>query len=71
MEQETKPRKRKLLTDPEAIRADCKVCQEPGNLENMVRQGIPVKDLAGVILYGSFNYVYFCSESCRGVFELK
>ena len=70
-EKETKTRKRKLLTDPEGIRASCKVCLEVGNLENLIRQGIPVKDLAGVELYGSFEYVYFCSEICKKVFELK
>ena len=63
-----KPRKRKILTEPERIHAKCKVCKEPGNLENMVRHQLPIKDSRGVELYGSFEYVYFCGESCRGLF---
>ena len=63
-----KTRKRKLLTDPERIHAKCKVCKEAGNLENLIRHRIPVKNLAGVELYGAFEYVYFCSESCKGLF---
>lgn len=66
-----KPRKRKLLTDPEGIRANCKVCKEVGNLDNLIRHGIPVKNELGVELYGAFEYVYFCSESCKGVFLIK
>ena len=66
--EESTKRKRKILTDPERIFAKCKVCQEPGNLDNMVRQGIPVKDLKGVEMYGAFNYLYFCSDSCYGLF---
>ena len=66
--EESTKRKRKILTDPERIFAKCKVCQEPGNLDNMVRQGIPVKDLKGVEMYGAFNYLYFCSDSCQGLF---
>ncbi len=60
-------RKRKILTEPERIYAKCKVCLEPGNLDNMVRHGLEVKDSRGVILYGSFSYVYFCSENCQGL----
>ena len=63
-----KTRKRKILTEPERIHAKCKVCKEPGNLENMVRQGLEVKDSRGVVLYGAFRYVYFCSEACKGLF---
>jgi len=37
--------------------------------ENSIRHGIPVKNLAGVELYGAFKYIYFCSESCRGLFR--
>jgi len=44
-------RKRKILTEPERIYAKCKVCQEPGNLDNMIRKQIPTKDLKGVELY--------------------
>src|SRR5215475_12771382 len=62
-----KTRKRKILTDPDKLWASCKVCKEPGNLENMIRQGLEVKDSRGVVLYGSFSYVYFCSETCKGV----
>ena len=62
-------RKRKILTDPDRIFAKCQICQEPGNLDNMIRKQIPTKDLKGVILYGSFNYLYFCSENCEGLFN--
>jgi len=41
-EREPKTRKRKLLTDPEGIQAKCK---EIGNLENLIRHRIPVKNL--------------------------
>ena len=69
-EEQPKTRKRKLLTDPEGIRAHCKVCKEPGNLENMIRHALAVKNLLGVELYGAFEYVYFCSESCQGLFSI-
>jgi len=69
--EQSKIRKRKILTNPEGIRSSCKVCKEVGNLENLIRHGIPVKNLAGVELYGSFEYVYFCSENCKGVFLLS
>jgi len=64
-------RKRKLLTDPESLWAKCKTCKEPGNLENLIRHKLEVKDSRGVILYGAFEYVYFCSESCRGLFIIS
>ena len=66
-EEEPKTRKRKLLTDPEGIRASCKVCKEFGNLDNLIRHGIPVKNKLGVELYKAFEYVYFCSEACKGL----
>lgn len=66
-----KPRKRKLLTDSVTLWAKCKVCKEAGNLENLIRHQLPVKNLAGVVLNGAFEYVYFCSESCKGVFLIK
>jgi len=69
--QESKTRKRKILTDPERIRASCKVCLEIGNLENMIRQGIPVKNLLGIELFGAFEYVYLCSENCQGLFVVN
>ena len=62
-----KTRKRKILTEPERIHAKCKVCKEPGNLENMVRKQIATKNSQGVELYGAFNYLYFCSDSCQGL----
>jgi len=68
-EETPKTRKRKLLTDPERIRANCKICKEVGNPENLIRHGIPIKNLAGVELYKAFEYVYFCSESCQGLFR--
>ena len=69
-EEQPKTRKRKILTDPERIRTNCKVCKEPGNLENMIRHGIPVKNLLGVELYSAFEYIYFCSEACKGLFSI-
>ena len=62
-------RKRKLLTASVILWAKCKVCLEPGNLENLIRHGIPIKNSAGVELYKAFEYVYFCSESCKGLFR--
>ncbi len=47
-EETPKTRKRKLLTDPNSLWAKCKVCQEAGNLENMARHQIAVKNEAGV-----------------------
>jgi hypothetical protein len=67
--EEVSKRKRKILTDPERIFACCQVCKEPGNLENMLRKQIPVKDERGVELYRGFNYVYLCSENCLGLFN--
>ena len=64
-----KTRKRKILTDPERIRVNCRVCKEVGNLDNLIRQGIPVKNLLGVVLNGAFEYVYFCGENCKGLFK--
>lgn len=69
--EESAKRKRKLLTDPNKLWAKCQVCQEAGNLENMLRKPIPVKDLRGVELYLNFYYVYFCSENCWGLFALN
>jgi hypothetical protein len=48
---ESPKRRRKLLTDPERMFAKCQICQEPGNLENMLRKPTPTKDLRGVELY--------------------
>lgn len=67
-EETPKTRKRKILTDPESLWAKCKVCLEPGNLENMIRHKLEVKNELGVILYEAFRYVYFCSENCWGLF---
>jgi len=68
-EETPKTRKRKLLTESVTLWAKCKVCLEPGNLENLVRHQLPVKNLAGVELYKAFEYVYFCSENCKGLFR--
>ena len=38
--EESTKRKRKILTEPERIYAKCKVCLEPGNLDNMIRHGL-------------------------------
>jgi hypothetical protein len=68
--EQPKTRKRKILTDPERIYAKCRVCKEAGNLDNLIRHQLPVKNEMGVELYKAFEYVYFCSESCRGVFRV-
>lgn len=69
---ETKPRKKKILTDLGSVRAKCKVCLEVGNWENMLRHAIALKNSLGVVLYGAFEYVYFCGESCKVLFlEVK
>jgi len=70
-EETPKTRKRKLLTDPERIRASCKVCLEVGNPENLIRQAVAIKNELGVVLHGAFEYVYFCSENCLGLFKQK
>ena len=67
----SKTRKRKILTDPERIWTKCHTCKEAGNLENMIRHGLEVKDSRGVVLYGAFRYVYLCSENCKGLFGLN
>jgi hypothetical protein len=64
-------RKRKILTDPDRVKTKCRVCLEPGNLENMISHRMPIKNSAGVELYGCFEYIYLCSENCRGVFLLS
>jgi hypothetical protein len=60
---------KKILTDPEKMWTRCKVCKEPGNLENMIWQKIPKKDHHGKALYGSFEGIYFCSENCQHLFN--
>lgn len=67
--EESPKRRRKILTDPERMFAKCKNCFEPGNLDNMIRVQLPVKNLVGVELYGAFNFVYFCSDNCQGLFN--
>ena len=68
-EEQTKTRKRKLLIDSGGLRAKCKACQEVGNLDRLIRHRIPVKNEAGVELYKAFEYVYFCSEACQGLWR--
>jgi hypothetical protein len=68
-EKQPETRKRKLLTASVILWAKCKVCLEPGNLENLIRHGIPIKNSLGVVLHGASEYVYFCSESCKGLFK--
>ena len=70
-EKQPETRKRKLLTASVILWAKCKVCLEPGNLENLIRHGIAIKNEAGVVLNGAFEYVYFCGESCKGLFREK
>ena len=67
-EEQSKTRKRKLLTDPDGLWTRCKMCKEAGNLERLIRHQLPVKNLVGVELYGGFEYVYFCGESCLELF---
>ena len=62
---------KKILTDPEKLWAKCRVCQEPGNLENMLWQKIPKKDPQGKVLYGALEGIYFCSEHCQGLFFIN
>jgi len=70
-EKQPETRKRKLLTVSATLWAKCKVCKEAGNLENLIRHGISIKNKVGVELYGAFEYVYFCGESCKGLFWEK
>lgn len=65
---ETTKRKRKLLNDPERMWAECRVCKEPGNLENMLYLKVPFSDSQNQVLYGCFEGIYFCSENCQGLF---
>ena len=67
-EETPKTRKKKLLTDPERMWTSCRVCKEPGNLENMVYQRLALKDQEGKEIFGAFEGVYFCSESCQRLF---
>jgi hypothetical protein len=67
-QKEIKVRKKKILTDPESLRASCRVCKEYGNLENMIWDKKVLKDIYGKEIYGAFEGVYFCSENCKGVF---
>ncbi len=66
---EESPKTRKRKFDPESLWAKCQVCKEPGNLGNLIRHGIPVKSSVGIVWNGAFNYVYFCSENCQGLFS--
>jgi len=67
-EETSKTRKRKLLTDPESLWTSCRACKEPGNLENMVYQRLALKDQEGKEIFGAFEGVYFCSDSCQRLF---
>lgn len=64
-----KARKRKILTDPNSLWAKCQACKEPGNIENLIWQKIPIKDKNGKEIFGSFKGVYFCSTDCQGLFK--
>lgn len=63
-EESLKTRKKKLLISLDNCWAKCQACQEAGNLENLIRHQLPVKDSVGVEFYGAFRYVYFCSTTC-------
>ena len=69
LEESPKGKKRKLLTSLDNCWAKCQVCKEAGNLENLIRQGIPIKSSVGLVIHGAFRYVYFCTESCQGLFN--
>jgi hypothetical protein len=66
---EVKKTRRKLLTDPERMRAECGVCKEVGNVGNLIWQKYPLKDQDGKELYGCSYAVYFCSENCKALFN--
>jgi hypothetical protein len=42
-----------------------------GNLENLIRHAIAIKNELGVELYSAFEYVYFCGENCKALFNLN
>jgi len=67
--EQPKTSRKKLLTASVTLWVKCKVCLEPGNLENLIRHAVAIKNELGVELYSAFEYVYFCSENCRGLFK--
>jgi len=64
---ETK-RKRKL--DLNSLWAKCRLCKEPGNLENMLYLKVAFADSQNKVLHGCYEGVYFCSEICQEKFKL-
>jgi len=60
-------RKKKILNNLERMWTKCRNCLEPGNLENMIRQPISVKNSLGIKLFGAFYYFYYCSLNCQGL----
>ena len=62
------PKTRKKKFDPNEIWTKCKTCLETGNLENLIKHKISIKSSRGAELHGAFEYVYFCSENCKGLF---
>ena len=67
--EQPKTRKRKLNLDE--LWAKCKICLELGNLENLIRHKLPIKNNQGIELHSAFNHIYFCSENCKGLFRVK
>ena len=62
-------RTRKKKFDLEILWTKCQACLEPGNLENLLRHKLPIKNSQGVELYGAFGYLYFCGENCKGLWN--
>lgn len=65
--EQSKTRKKKL--DLNELWTKCKTCLESGNLENLLRHKIPIKNSQGVELYSAFSYLYFCGENCKGLWS--
>ncbi|KLL04259.1 MAG: hypothetical protein MRERV_25c005 [Mycoplasmataceae bacterium RV_VA103A] len=63
----TKTRKRKF--DPDKMWAKCRVCGETGNIENMLWQKVAFANGNGQVLFGCYEGVYFCSDSCQERFS--
>lgn len=61
--------KRKKKLDLAELWTKCKVCLEPGNLENLIKHKQPIKNAQGIELYGAFSHLYFCGENCKGLWK--
>jgi len=65
--EQSKTRKKKL--DLNELWVKCKTCLELGNLENLLRHKISIKNSQGTELHGAFTYIYFCGENCKGLYN--